>query len=165
MQLSCRKRRTVRIVNVLYLILKGYLDIPIMYLSSYIIKNKSCYYELLSSVTKTGEWEEWIIYILQGLEDTTRNTIGKIKQIRLLLDETISLVKDQAPKIYSKELVELLFVHPYCRIEFLIKQIKVERKAASRYLYKLAELGILELRKSGKVNLFINKELMRILSE
>jgi Fic family protein len=157
--------RTGRIVNVLYLILKGYLDIPILNLSSYIIKNKPRYYELLSSITTTGQWEEWIIYMLKGIEVTAKVTIQKIKQIRSLLDETNILVKDRASKIYSKELVELLFVHPYCKIEFLTRQLKVERKAASRYLYQLEELGILELRKSGKENFFINKELMRILSE
>ena len=157
--------RTGRIVNVLYLILKGYLDIPILYLSSYIIKNKSRYYELLSTVTQTGEWEEWIVYLLQGIEETARSTIGKIKRIRALLDETVSLVKDRTPKIYSKELVELLFVHPYCKIEFRTEQLKVERKAASRYLHQLKGIGILELRKLGRENIFINKSLMRILSE
>lgn len=157
--------RTGRIINVLYLILKGYLDIPILYLSSYIIKNKTRYYELLRSVTQTGEWEEWILYLLHAIEDTARETIGKIKRIRALLDETIDLVRQRAPRIYSKELVELLFVNPYCKIEFLTIQLKVERKAASRYLYQLEEHGILELHKSGRENIFVNRELIRLLKE
>lgn len=157
--------RTGRIVNVLYLILKGYLDIPILYLSSYIIKNKARYYELLSAVTRTGDWESWIQFLLQGIEETARGTIEKIKKIRTLLDATIEIVKERAPRIYSKELVELLFVNPYCRIEFLTDQLKVERKAASRYLYQLEEIGILELRKTGRESIFINKELIRLLKE
>jgi len=156
--------RTGRIVNVLYLILKGYLDIPILYLSSYIIKNKTRYYELLNSVTITGVWEDWIIYLLEGIEATAKATIQKIRAIRSLLDDTITLVRERAPRIYSKELVELLFVNPYCKIAFLTAQLNIERKAASRYLHQLEELGILELHKAGKENLFINKELMRILS-
>ena len=93
--------RTGHIVNILYLILKGYLDIPILYLSSYIIRNKAQYYELLLSVSKDNNWENWILYILSGIEQTAKETIVKIKKIRKLLDSTIETVKTKASKIYS----------------------------------------------------------------
>lgn len=157
--------RTGRIVNILYLILKGYLDIPILYLSSYIIKNKTLYYELLLSVTKDSNWEDWILYILTGIEQTAKETIVKIKRIRELLDRTIEAVKEKAPKIYSKELVEILFVNPYCKVEFITASLNVERKAASRYLHQLEEIGILKSYKVGKENIFINVELIQLLKE
>lgn len=157
--------RTGRIVNILYLLLKQYLDIPILYLSSYIIKNKELYYELLLGVTKDEKWEDWIIYILKGVEETSRETILKIRQIKDLLDRTIERVKEQAPKIYSKELVETLFVNPYCKVEFVTSSIGVERKAASRYLHQLVEVGILREYKVGKENIFINKDLLGILKK
>lgn len=157
--------RTGRIVNILYLILKAYLDIPILYLSSYIIKNKAQYYELLLSVTRDDKWEEWIVYMLKGLEATARETIAKIKGIRSLLDATIEMVKEKAPKIYSKELVETLFVNPYCKIGLITEAVKVERKAASRYLRQLEAIGVLKSYKIGKENIFINRELVELLQE
>lgn len=155
--------RTGRIVNILYLILYGFLDIPILYLSSYIIRNIQRYYELLLKVTKTQEWEEWIMFILEGIELTARDTIKKVKSIRACLDSTIEKIRTEAPKIYSKELVESLFLHPYCKVEFLTRELNIERKAASRYLHTLADAGILELYKIGNENIFINTNLMEIL--
>jgi Fic family protein len=155
--------RTGRIINILYLILRGYLDIPILYLSSYIIKNKSKYYKLLLNVTKHGNWEEWILYILRGIAEISQETILKIKKIRELLDTTIKLVKSKASKIYSKELVETLFVNPYCKVEFIVNTIGVERKAASRYLHELKEIGLLDIYKIGKENIFINSKLVELL--
>ena len=157
--------RTGRIINILYLILKEYLDIPILYLSSYIIKNKTKYYELLLSVTTNENWEEWILYILKGIEETANETIGKIKNIKSLLDQTIDKVKEKLPKIYSKELVETLFVNPYCKSDFLTIELGIERKTASKYLHLLEEIGILELYKVGKENIFVNIELMNILKK
>ena len=157
--------RTGRIVNLLYLILKGYLDIPILYLSSYIIRNKIQYYELLLSVTKNNNWEDWVLYILTGIQQTAKETIVKIKKIRELLDGTIETVKEKASKIYSKELVETLFVNPYCKVEFITASINLERKAASRYLHQLEEIGILKSYKVGKENIFINVELIELLKE
>ncbi len=157
--------RTGRIVNILYLLLKQYLDIPILYLSSYIIKNKALYYKLLIDVTKDGKWEDWIIYILKGVEETSRETIVKIRQIKDLLDKTIERVKERIPKIYSKELVETLFVNPYCKIEFITSSVGVERKAASRYLRQLVDIGILKEYKVGKENIFINTDLFEILKK
>ncbi len=155
--------RTGRILNLLYIILKEYLEIPILYLSSYIIKNKSEYYRLLRDVTKNDNWEEWIIYILTGIETVSKETINKIVKIKELLDQTIERVKSSLPKIYSKELVEELFVHPYCKIEFLINVLNVERKAASRYLNQLQDIGILKEYKIGREKIFINIGLVELL--
>jgi Fic family protein len=157
--------RTGRILNILYLILNGLLDIPILYLSSYIIKNKAEYYRLLNAVNKKNEWENWIIYILKAVEETSKQTIAQIKNIRELLDATIEEVKELAPKIYSKELVENIFEQPYSKIEFLTKKLGIERKAASRYLRKLKEIGILESKKVGKEMIYINTELIKLLKE
>lgn len=157
--------RTGRIINILYLILKGYLDIPILYLSSYIIRNKAKYYNLLLSVTRNQNWEDWILFILRGIEETASETIQKIKEIRDLLDTTIEYVKDKASKIYSKELVESLFVNPYSKVDFIVKAVNVERKAASRYLHQLEEIEVLESIKIGKENIFINKKLVELLKK
>lgn len=155
--------RTGRILNILYLILNDLLEIPILYLSSYIIKNKGEYYKRLNAVNKNEEWENWILYILEAVEITSRQTISQIKSIRELLDLTIKEVKENAPKIYSKELVENIFEQPYTKIEYITNKLGVERKAASRYLRKLKEIGVLESKKVGKEVIYINKELIRLL--
>lgn len=155
--------RTGRIINILYLILNDLIDIPILYLSSYLIKNKSDYYRLLNQTNKLGEWEEWILFMLKAVRTTSIQTIKKINKIRNLLDSTIEKVQVNAPKIYKKELVELLFEQPYSKIEFVVNRLKVERKAASRYLKELEKIGILKSQKVGRETLYINKELIRIL--
>ncbi len=155
--------RTGRILNILYLIINDLLDIPILYLSSYINENKAEYYKYLNHVNKTNEWEEYILYMLKALEEKANNTTEKIKKIKEQLDKTVEIVKDKAPKIYRKELVELLFEHPYSKIEFVVKKLEVERKAASRYLKKLEEIGILKFEKIGRENLYLNTELIEIL--
>ncbi len=155
--------RTGRIINILYLILKQLLDIPVLYLSSYIIRNKSKYYELLLSVTKNQEWENWILFVLNGIEQTSRETIIKIREIRDLLDETIKIVKEKAPKIYKKDLIELLFEQPYTKIDFVTKRKIAARETASKYLTELTKLGILKVYKLGKENLYLNVKLFKIL--
>ena len=157
--------RTGRIINVLYLVMKGYLETPILYLSSYIIKNRSVYYRLLLEVTQTGNWTDWILFILKGIEITSRETIKKIELIKREMDRTVDYVRENASKIYSKELVETLFVHPYCKVEFIVESLGVERKAASRYPHQLVEIGVLEVQKVGKENIFINRVLMGILKK
>jgi len=132
--------RTGRILNILYLILNGLLDIPILYLSSYIIDNKTVYYKLLNNTNRTGEWEDWIIFMLKAIEMTSIQTIEKISLIRQLLDRTIEKVQKYAPKIYKKELVELLFDQPYSKIEFVVNHLNFARKAASRYLQELEKI-------------------------
>jgi len=157
--------RTGRILNILYLILNDLIDIPILYLSSYIIENKPDYYRLLNQTNRLGEWEEWILFMLKAVEITSIQTIEKINTIRKLLDSTIEKVQLDSPKIYKKELVELLFEQPYSKIEFVVNQIKVERKAASRYLKELEKIGVLESQKVGRETVYINKELIEILKK
>jgi Fic family protein len=155
--------RAGRIVNVLYLILKEYLEIPILYLSSYIIRNKGDYYRLLRNVTFKDDWQGWILFMLKGIEETSLDTIGRIKKITTLLNETIDTVRIRARAIYTKELVELLFEEPYCKAAFIEQKVGVERKAAARYLKTLEDFGILAKKKIGRENIYINTELMKVL--
>ena len=156
--------RTGRILNILYLILKGFLEIPILYLSSRIIEEKDTYYQLLRGVTSAQEWEPWIVFVLDAIEETARRTRDQVLLIKSSLDETIEQVRSGAPRIYSKELVESLYVHPYCKVGFLVDSLGVERKAASRYLHQLETLGIVTRHKIGRENIFVNNALMEVLS-
>ncbi|TVR31121.1 MAG: Fic family protein [Spirochaetaceae bacterium] len=156
--------RTGRILNVLYLILKGFLDIPILYPSSYIIAHKHDYYRYLRGVTASGEWEQWILFMLDAIVATSVDTIERVREIRAELDRTVDEVRAALPRIYTRKLVETLFVHPYSKIEFLVDAVGVERKAASRYLQALEELGLLESQQVGREKLYINVRLMKILS-
>lgn len=157
--------RTGRILNVLYLLLNNLLEIPILYLSSYITKNKAEYYRLLNHTNKTQKWEDWIIYMLKAVEQTSIETIDKITSIKNLLDKTINQVKELKPKIYKKELVELLFEQPYSKIDYVVKKLKVERKAASRYLKSLEEIKILKAQKIGRETIYVNIKLMKLLKK
>jgi len=157
--------RTGRILNVLYLILNELIEVPILYLSSYIINNKPEYYRLLNKTNKTGDWEEWILFMLRAVESTSRDTIIRITNIKDLLDLTIARVQAKAPKVYRKELVELLYEQPYSKIEFVVNKLGVERKAASRYLKELEEIGVIESQKVGREILYINRELIELLKQ
>jgi len=157
--------RTGRILNILYLILNELIDVPILYLSSYIIKHKQEYYKLLNQTNHTGNWEEWILFMLKAVESTSKETISKIINIKTLLDETILKVQTKSPKIYRKELVELLFEQPYSKIDYVVEKLNVERKAASRYLKELENIGILKSQKAGRETLYINTELIEILKQ
>jgi Fic family protein len=139
--------------------------VPILYLSSYIIKNKPEYYRLLNQTNRTGTWEEWILYMLRAIEYTSKDTITRVTNIKNQLDATILLVQKRAPKLYRKELIELLFEQPYSKIEFVVNRLRVERKAASRYLKELEKIGILESQKVGRETLYINRELIEILKQ
>ena len=157
--------RTGRILNVLYLVYKDLLDIPILYLSSYIIKNKSKYYHLLNDIPKTNNWEPWIIYLLKGIEETASGMTRQIKLIKNLLEETAQEVKEKAPKIYSKDLVETLFQQPYSGVSLIVRNNIAERKAAMRYLKQLEYIGILKSMKRGKQRLFLNTRLYELLKD
>jgi len=157
--------RTGRILNILYLMLNGLIDVPILYLSSYIIDNKAEYYRLLNQTNKLGKWEEWILFMLKAVETTSKNTITRITNIKDLLELTILKVQEKAPKIYRKELVELLFEQPYSKIEFVVNKLGVERKAASRYLKELENIGVLKSQKVGRETLYVNRELIEILKQ
>lgn len=156
--------RTGRVINSLYLIQEELLTLPILYLSRYIIRNKAEYYRLLLDVTRNQAWEPWILYVLHGVEDTAHWTTEKISAIRDLAALTVTHVKQAAPKIYSRELVDLIFDLPYCRIQNLVEKDIAGRQAASRYLKQLVEIGVLEERAVGREKLFIHPKLMQLLT-
>ena len=155
--------RTGRIINILYLILNDLLDLPILYLSSYIIRTKEDYYRLLTSVRTENSWEEWILYILEGIKQTSLESIEKIKAIRELIQETKIELREKLPKLYSKDLLEILFKHPYTKINFLVDELVITRKTASLHLRAIEEIGILESVKMGRDVYFINKKLFKLL--
>jgi len=155
--------RTGRIINILYLILKDLLDIPILYLSRYIIQNKSDYYRLLQEVRTEDKMEEWILYMLDGVEKTSLETIELVENISLLMEKTTIEVKEKLPKIYSKDLIEILFMHPYTKIDFLVNRLSIARQTASIYLKEIEFLGILQSIKIGKSKYFINTSLFNML--
>ncbi len=155
--------RTGRILNILYLIEQELLNIPILYLSRYIIKNKTEYYQNLLNVTLKKDWESWLIYMLDAVANTSQWTCNKIKIIVDLLEETTEHVKNKLPKIYSRELVELLFVQPYCRISNVVDEGIVKRQSASEYLTKLVDENILNEIKVGREKIYINIRFMDIL--
>lgn len=156
--------RTGRVLNSLFLISEGLLTLPILYLSRYVIAHKQDYYRLLLEVTRDEAWEPWVLFILQGVEETALWTRQKIDAIRLLLAHTTDYVRDKAPKVYSHELVSLIFELPYCRIGNLVDAGLVERRAASRYLKELAEIGVLEEHSAGREKLFLHPKLLRLLT-
>jgi Fic family protein len=157
--------RTGRIINILYLILKDLLDIPILYLSRYIINHKADYYRLLQEVRTEDKWEEWILYMLDGVEQTSLETIELINSIHKLMGETKQEIKEKLPKIYSKDLIEILFMHPYTKIEFLIDGLELHRDTASKYLRELEKIDILKSIKIGRNKYFINKALFETLKK
>lgn len=157
--------RTGRIINILYLVLNGLLDLPILYLSSYIIRHKADYYRLLQEVREKGSWEEWILYMLDGVEQTALRQTELINGIKALMDETKEKLRTELPKIYSKDLLEVLFMHPYTKINVIESRLQVTRKTASSYLNQLEVVGILQEVKLGRNKFFVNKELFELLQK
>ncbi len=156
--------RTGRVLNSLYLIEQGLLTLPILYLSRYIIDHKADYYRLLLAVTRNEAWEEWVLYLVRGVEETAAWTVAKIEAIRALMAATTDHVRSTAPKVYSRELVELVFELPYCRIQNVTAAGIAQRQAASRYLKKLVDAGVLEERTVGREKLFVHPKLLRLLT-
>lgn len=155
--------RTGRILNSLLLIEKELLTLPILYLSRYIIANKADYYRLLMEVTEKEHWEDWILYILKGIEETAIWTVAKIEAIKSLVVATRCYIQHKLPQIYSHELVELLFEQPYTRILNLEKAGIAKRQTASKYLKELCEIGVLQEIAVGRDKLFIHPKLMELL--
>lgn len=155
--------RIGRIINVLYLIMHGLLDSPILYLSAYIINNKASYYRLLQEVRTKDNWEGWILFILKGIEETSTETMSQIKVLNQLFQNTVEKVKKELPKTYSKELLEILFEYPYCKIEYLTGRLKISRVSASKYLKELENIGVLKSKKVWKEVLYINTKLVDVL--
>lgn len=156
--------RTGRVLNSLYLIQENLLTLSILYLSRYIIQNKADYYRLLLDVTRHQAWEAWVIYVLLGVEETARWTTAKIAAIRALSALTITHVRQAAPKIYSRELVDLIFDLPYRRIQNVVDANLGGRQAASRYLKQLVDIGVLKEVTLGREKLFIHPKLMQLLT-
>ncbi|RLA80805.1 MAG: Fic family protein [Epsilonproteobacteria bacterium] len=157
--------RTGRIINILYLMMYKLLDLPILYLSSYIIDNKSDYYRLLNEVRTSESWEEWVLYMLEGVETTSRESIKLIESINEVMINVKQSLKSELPKIYSKDLLELLFKHPYTKIGFLVDELGVTRKTATSYLRAIEKVGILESVKVGRDIYFINTQLFNLLQK
>lgn len=154
--------RTGRIVNVLFLVKEGLLDTPVLYLSRYIVSNKSDYYRLLQSVRDDDAWEQWVLYMLTAVEQTARQGIVALGQIKALLLEVKHRIRDQF-RFYSQDLINNLFSHPYTKIEFIQHDLKVSRLTASKYLSALVDAGFLQKQKIGRSNYYINLPLYKIL--
>lgn len=157
--------RTGRILNILYLIECNLLDIPVLYLSRYIIENKADYYTGLRTVTEKGEWEAWILYILKAVEKTARETRQRILDIRDMMLADIEKVRTELPKIYSKDLLELLYHQPYCKIRFLEEAGIAQRQTASNYLKELESIGVLSALKIGREIYYINNKFLNLLTK
>jgi Fic family protein len=155
--------RCGRIINILYLVAKELIDLPILYLSRYIIQNKADYYRLLQQVRDRGTWEEWVLYILEGIEVVARQSIELIKNIKDMMMQYKHHIRAKY-NFYSQDLVNNLFKHPYTKIEFLQDDLKISRQSASRYLNELAndEHNILDKVKMGKYHYFINTALVNL---
>jgi Fic family protein len=155
--------RTGRIINILYLVLQGLLDIPILYLSRYITQNKMEYYQVLQDVRTKNDWEHLILYFLKSIEVTAKQTIDLIININKLMHDYKTDIQTKLPKIYSQDLVNNLFRNPYTKIEFLELELKVSYLTARKYLDILAENGFVEKTKVGKSNYYINSSFIKVL--
>jgi Fic family protein len=154
--------RTGRIINVLYLVKEGLLNIPVLYLSNYIVRNKSEYYRLLQAVRDDNAWENWVIFMLEAVRATSEQTIKKINEIKDALFDYKHRIREKY-KFYSQDLINNLFTHPYTKIEFVMHDLNVSRLTATKYLDLLVEDGFLEKRKIGRINYYINIALNEIL--
>jgi Fic family protein len=157
--------RTGRILNILYLVQQELLDLPILYLSRFIIQRKGDYYRLLQEVRDNDNWEEWILYMLEGVEQTAKQTIQIIEEIRVLMQDYKHRIRNEHPKMYSQDLLNNLFKHPYTKIEFLTDDLQITRKTATKYLDILVEKGYLEKHRIGKSNFYINKPLYQLFKD
>jgi Fic family protein len=155
--------RTGRIVNVLYLVKEGLLDIPVLYLSRHIVRTKADYYRLLQEVRVHDAWEDWVLYLLTAVERTAGDTLETIAAIRAALMDYKHRIRDQF-KFYSQDLINNLFTHPYTKIAFVERDLEVSRLTATKYLDALAEQGFLQKRKIGRTNYYVNIVLNGILT-
>jgi Fic family protein len=155
--------RTGRVLNSLFLIQEGLLGLPILYLSRFILSHRSEYYRLLLAVTVSGTWEEWLLFMIRGVQETADWTRNKIDQIRKLMDHTGEYMRTKRPKIYSYELLSLIFEQPYCRIQNVVDAGIAKRQAASRYLKELVGIGILREIPAGREKIFLHSRFLELL--
>jgi Fic family protein len=156
--------RTGRILNILFLVQRGLLDLPVLYLSHYILRNKIQYYTGLRLVTEEAKWEAWVLFMLQGIEQTSNETCLLIDQLLKQIENVSTMFRLQYPSSYSKDLMEVIFSNPYCRIRFVEEQLQVTRQTASSYLQKLTELGFLREVRIGRDVYFVNDSMLATLS-
>lgn len=154
--------RTGRIINILYLVMNDLLDTPILYLSKYIMEHRQEYYRHLQKVGTKGAWIDWIIYVLKGVSEMASFSLKQLREINELVERTTSEISQKLPKIYSKELVDVIFSEFYTRISNVEKYLGVTRKTASNYLVQLTELGFLEVETRGREKIYINRRLIDI---
>lgn len=157
--------RTGRIINLLHLVEQQLLDIPVLYLSRYILRNRAEYYRGLLAVSESGAWEPWLLYMLQGVADTARWTMEKVVAVRDLIEETAERIHRDAPQVYTRELVDLIFVRPYCRIAHVVEAGLGHRQTASVHLKQLVALGVLTEHKVGKEKVFLNPGFISLLKQ
>jgi len=157
--------RTGRIINILYLVQKGLLNIPVLYLSRFIIQRKNEYYRHLQAVRDNGAWESWILYMLDGVEQTSRRTIAIVQGIGKAMMDYKHRIRETHRKFYSQDLINNLFSHPYTKIEFLMRDLQVSRLTATKYLDTLTNEGFLTKKKLGRSNYYINTVLFDLLTK
>ncbi len=151
--------RTGRVINILYLVQQGLLDTPVLYLSRYINQRKSDYYRLLQTTRDTGEWRDWLLFMLEGVMQTARQTTALVQDIKAQMQDYKHRLRRELPKIYSQDLINNLFRHPYTKIEFVSAELQVTRQTAARYLDEVVALGLLSKHKLGKENFYLNEAL------
>lgn len=154
--------RTGRILNIVYMITQELLELPVLYLSRHTIRNKAEYYERIQAVRDNNDWESWLLFVLEGVEQTARQTIYLIELIKELIKDYKHRIREDLPKIYSQELLNNLFRHPYTKIEFVMSDLKITRLTASKYLQQLTERGFLVKQKVGRTNYYINSPLCEL---
>jgi Fic family protein len=157
--------RTGRILNLLMLQRDGLLDLPVLYLSRYITLTKPDYYHLLQTVRDEDRWQDWCLYLLRGVAVTSRSAVGLVKALRELMLKTKHDLRERLPKLYSQDLLNNLFRHPYTKIEFIERDLGVSRITASKYLEQITVHGMLRKQKMGKTNFYINEPLFALLSQ
>jgi Fic family protein len=157
--------RTGRVLNILYLVEQGLLSLPILYLSRYIMQNRQDYYRHLLNVSQTQQWEPWVLYMLKAVENTAQWTTAKIAAIRQLLEHSTAHIRQALPKVYSHELVAVIFEQPYCRISDLVSRDIAKRQTASVYLKQLCDIGVLNEFQAGKEKLFVHPKLIQLMTQ
>ncbi len=157
--------RTGRVLNILYLVKEKLLGSPILYLSRYINQNKAEYYTRLQDVRDRRNWEPWLLYMITGTEQTARQTSWLVNGIKNLMQTYKERMKQDCPRIYSHDLMNNLFRHPYTKIDFIVRDVEVTRKTAAKYLEELVAIGLLSKRKIGKENFYLNDTLYKHLQE
>ena len=156
--------RTGRILNLLHLVQHKLLDLPVLYLSRYIVRDKAAYYRALQAVREGDAWEQWLLYMLRGVEETARETLERVEGIRGLMTEVKRRLRGELPKLYSQDLLNNLFRHPYTKIEFVERDLSVSRPTATSYLEALYRVGLVKKIKVGRSNFYLNEPLLQLLS-